>query len=67
MGRDFYVAYFVIPEISKNNCKEADATLKDEQKSLDPFDDHMAAVHGSHISVTNKSFRWEFEAIDTVL
>ena len=37
------------------SLREADATLKDEQTSLNTFDDHMAAVHGSHISVTNKS------------
>ena len=31
--------------------RDADAKLKDEQTSLALFDDHMAAAHGSHVSV----------------
>ena len=32
----------------------ADAKLKHEQTLLAPFDDHMAAAHGSHVSVTHR-------------
>ena len=34
--------------------RDVDAKLKDEQTSLAPFDHHMAAVHGSHVSVTHR-------------
>ena len=34
--------------------RDADAKLKDEQASLAPFDDHMAAVHRSHVSLKHR-------------
>ena len=44
--------------------REAGGRLKDEQTSLDPFDDHKTAIHGSHTSVMH-NYLWEMEAIDT--
>ena len=32
----------------------AAAKLKEEQTSLAPFDDHMAAAHRSHVSATHR-------------
>ena len=46
--------------------REVDARIKDEHTSWDPFDDYMAAVHRSQISVMQHSSR-ELEAIDAVL
>ena len=34
--------------------RDAHAKLKDEKTSLDPFDDHMGAAHGSHVLVTHR-------------
>ena len=33
--------------------RDSDAKLKDEQTLLAPFDDHMEAAHGSHVSVVD--------------
>lgn len=47
------------------SLREADSKLKKEQKSLDPFDDHLY-TYGNRISVMHNS-SWQLEDIDTVL
>ena len=47
------------------SLREAYSKLKKEQKSLDPFDDHLYA-YGNRISVMHNS-SWQLEDIDTVL
>ena len=55
----------VVPGIIGGTCAINYRDRK-EKNTLDPFDDHMAAVHGNHISVTLNYSR-ELEGVDTVL